>query len=211
MHRQHTVHPAQVNADASLQRCNMAFQRRSGTERNDRNAAPGAGTNGTGHFVRGLAEHDNIRPSALVVRLVAAVLIKNRGHRGHTFAQKALEFVDDAGLRREPAPGNPCDLRHGWGPLDECALILAHPDAPGRRANLSPGQVDWQFPRQPTLTGGGFWQSAVQCQNVPSALHTAWSRCHDPESARRTWTRAPVGSGCWRWWRSERSCTCWYP
>ena len=108
---EHAVHGAHVDAQAAMQRGDVAFQRGADAERRDGQLVAHAHLHG-GHDVGGgLREHHGIRRMRQVIGLVLAVALQQRLGGGQAIAEQRAQFFERTGQRggrdghlRRPAP-----------------------------------------------------------------------------------------------------------
>ena len=79
---EHAVHLRQVDADAAVERGDVAFERRADAERDHRHARRVAQPDDRGDFVVGVREHDDVGQRRVGEALAVAVLFADRA-RGH--------------------------------------------------------------------------------------------------------------------------------
>ncbi len=91
---QDVVHPRHVDRDAAVDRVDVPFERRSGTERHDRAPVRRARANDGLDRFRALGEHDRMRQRRGVVGFTAAVMLADGGGRREVRPRDCAELLD---------------------------------------------------------------------------------------------------------------------
>jgi hypothetical protein len=91
---QHLVHPCHVDADAALDREQMAFQRRAGAERDHRHLVLVGQRHRGGHFFGAFGKHHGVWRRHLERRFVAAMLFAHRLGGRATLAETRFQRSD---------------------------------------------------------------------------------------------------------------------